>query len=457
VELSWSVEEVARTSDDVVVRRRFDQRNFVWLVALVILFGIVSLFEIATNAHLRTPPDVAIGFANIILVAAMVLLLRDAHRASRAAQPQRGLWAAGNWVRAHLSATVISYIGVQYVLLLAFNRDKDGWYAWAVLMPLMLTAFRMIPAELLLMHGILIAASAVMLFVGAPSRGDLLPFTIIVACTHAVSAGVELFTSSRLRRSFLGEFNERRVQAREQLRMRDELRYARELQLSMLPDCAPQLDWLDICSISVPATEVGGDYYDYFVDDQRVALVCGDVAGHGMSAGLVLSALRSGFTLLRDSLGDPAAVLRRLHDLVAQTSRRRMLVTVAVVLLDRTTRRATVASAGHPPVIVRRADGRVETIDLFAPPLGVKLPVRIPQRELAFAPGDTFVLHSDGIYETRGAGGEAYGLERLAEVVRAHGEESAESLRDAITADVAAFRGAAEPGDDVTVVVARVV
>jgi serine phosphatase RsbU (regulator of sigma subunit) len=204
------------------------------------------------------------------------------------------------------------------------------------------------------------------------------------------------------------------------------------------------------------ATEVGGDYYDYFVDGDRVALVCGDVAGHGMAAGLVLSALRSGFTLLQDSLHDPAAVLRRLHGLVAQTSRRRMLVTVSVVLIDGVTRRATLASAGHPPVLVRHADGRVESIDLFAPPLGVRLPVAIPQRTIDIAPGDVFVLHSDGIYETRSADGRDYGLERLEDVVRMHGDGSAEELRDAILTDVARFRGKPEAADDVTIVVCRI-
>jgi sigma-B regulation protein RsbU (phosphoserine phosphatase) len=259
--------------------------------------------------------------------------------------------------------------------------------------------------------------------------------------------------SRRMRKSVAGEWTVRRTSAREQIRMRDELRYARELQLSMLPECAPKVEWADICGLSVPATEVGGDYYDYFVEDGRIALVCGDVAGHGMASGLVLSALRSGFTLLRESLHDPAAVLQRLHDLVAQTTRRRMLVTVSVALVDRN--KVTIASAGHPPVILRRADGSVATIDLYAPPLGVRLPVTIPQRTIDLAPGDVLVLHSDGIYESRNADGEHYGLDRLADVVRVEGARTAEELRDAIVADVAKFRGGTEPTDDVTVVVCR--
>jgi sigma-B regulation protein RsbU (phosphoserine phosphatase) len=276
------------------------------------------------------------------------------------------------------------------------------------------------------------------------------------ATINAITLGIELYASHRMRREVVADWSDRRTHAREQIRMRDELQYARELQLSMLPECAPKLDWVDICSVSIPATEVGGDYYDYFVDRDRVALVCGDVAGHGMASGLVLSAIRSGFTLLRDSLTDPAAVLQRLHDLVAETSRRRMLVTVSVVLLDRPSHRATIASAGHPPVILRRANGSVETIDLFAPPLGVRLPVEIPQRRFDVASGDVFVLHSDGIYETRGSDDEVYGMDRLTRIVSEHTGETAESFRDAIVADVARFRGKAEQDDDVTVVVCRV-
>jgi sigma-B regulation protein RsbU (phosphoserine phosphatase) len=179
-----------------------------------------------------------------------------------------------------------------------------------------------------------------------------------------------------------------------------------------------------------------------------------------MASGLVLAALRSGFTLLRDSLHDPAAVLQRLHTLVAETSRRRMLVTVSVVLLDRTNNTATIASAGNPPIFIRRtgvdgAEPTIETINLYAPPLGVRLPVQIPQRRIDIGPGDVIVLHSDGIYETRNANDDVYGLDRIAHLILEQGGGSAESLREALLADVAAFRGAREQDDDVTLVVCR--
>jgi serine phosphatase RsbU (regulator of sigma subunit) len=454
MDLTWSLEELARTSDDTVVRRRFDQRNLLVLLLLLFFFGFVSFMELVAEARRNNEVDVLIGSANFILVVLMLMLVRDVYRLKKAGT--RGTWGPGRWIRHHVSATVLWYIPVQYALLLAFGRSGEGWIAWAMCFPLFLLGFRMVMAELVLLHGILVAGGLAMSFFAERQLRDAFQMYTGMIVIHMLALAIELFASHRMRKSTVAEWSERRTQAREQIRMRDELAYARELQLSMLPECAPEVPWADLCATSIPATEVGGDYYDYFVDGDRVALVCGDVAGHGMASGLVLSALRSGFTLLRDSLTDPAAVLRRLHDLVAETSRRRMLVTVAVVLLDHATRRATVASAGHPPIVIARADGTVETVDLYAPPLGVRLPVAIPQRTIDFRHGDVFVLHSDGIYETRNPAEETYGLERLARVIREHASESAEEIRDAVIADVEGFRGSSTPEDDVTVVVAKV-
>ena len=442
MDLTWTnIEELARTSDDSAVRQRFDRRNRVWLIVLLFFFGIASLVQLVAGAQRRTVVEVATGAVNALFVAGMMF----------------SIWAPSvrNWTRRRISAIVIGFIAVQYAFVLSYGRKPGEWSGWANALPWLTLGFRMSATEIVLVHSILAAGGVIMSFVSPPLRHAERP-VILMLVMNALALIISLYFSRRLRKEVVGDFTERRKQAREQIRMRDELHYARELQLSMLPECAPQLPWADICSVCVPATEVGGDYYDYFVEGDRVALVCGDVAGHGMAAGLVLSALRSGFTLLRDSLHDPAAVLRRLHDLVAQTSRRRMLVTVSVVLVDHAAGRATIASAGHPPVLLRRADGSVETMNLFAPPLGVRLPVDIPQRTIDVAPGDTFVLHSDGIYETRSAAGEDYGMERLEEVVRARGGGSAEELRDAILGDVAAFRGHDEAADDVTVVVCRV-
>jgi len=434
--VTWTaVEELARTSDDSEVRRRFDDRNRVWVVVFLVFFGVMSIIQVAHNR--RMVMQVAAGVVNLAVVAVMMFAIRAP--------------SVREWTRRRMAAVTITYIAVQYVLALLYSPDWTGWtiaFAWLML------GFRMTSTELVLVHGFLMSGGLMMSFIGSPLTHPRRAVALMIAF-NLVSLAINLNGSRLRRRKVVGELGERRLQAREQIRMRDELRFARELQLTMLPACSPQVAWADISSLSVPATEVGGDYYDYFVDGQSVALVCGDVAGHGMAAGLMLSSLRTGFMLLRDSLSDPAAVLRRLHDLVVETSRRHMLVTVSVAFIDHEAGTATIASAGHPPVLVRRAEGTVESIDLFAPPLGVRLPVEIPQRTIHFGSGDTFVLHSDGIYETMSIAGEDYGMERLEEVVRTRGGGTAEELRDAILRDVTAFRGSDEAADDVTVVVCR--
>lgn len=450
MDLTWSLDETARTSDEAVVRRRYDQRNLFVLLLLLLFFAFVSFMELVTG-HRNTTADVLIAATNFAVVIVMLMFARDVYRLRKAGT--RGNWAAARWIRNHLTATTLTYVVVQYAFVLAFNRGTQNWLPWAMMMPFLMLGFRMLMAELILLHAMLAFGG---LALAVTMGTEQVPVYIGIFVTNLLALGVELFFSYRLRREVVADFTERRSQAREQIRMRDELRYARELQLSMLPEYAPRIDWVELSATSIPATEVGGDYYDYFVAGDRVALVCGDVAGHGMASGLVLSAIRSGFTLLRDSLTDPAAVLKRLHDLVAETSRRRMLVTVAVVLLDHTTRRATIASAGHPPIVVAHADGTAEMIELYAPPLGVRLPVEIPQRSIDFAPGDLFVLHSDGIYETLSAEGETYGIDRLMQMVRENVGLDAEALRDAILADLDRFRGRAVPEDDVTLVVAKV-
>jgi sigma-B regulation protein RsbU (phosphoserine phosphatase) len=270
----------------------------------------------------------------------------------------------------------------------------------------------------------------------------------------AITFTIGALASRALKRTAIEEGSQRRTEAREQLRIRDELRFAREVQISMLPEGPPKLAWADIAGISLPATEVGGDYYDYYVVDGRLAVICGDVAGHGLASGITLSALRSGFTLLRDALLDPAHVLERLQEVVTQSSRRRMMVTISVLLLDPETNQATIASAGHPPLLHIRKS-KPEFIELFSTPLGARLGAKVPQHVLPFTAGDVFVLHSDGIYETVNARGETYGLERLGRVVAACGG-TAEEISNAVLRDVETFRGTEAQLDDVTLVVVRI-
>ena len=429
------------------MRARFDAHNLVWLPLLLLFFLVVSLFELGMSIGMGSTARVLNAGLTFTLAVFGLMIMRDIYRADRNA----GIRGPADFVQRHVGAFVAGYCIVQFLLAVLFTRQN--WIGWAILFPLMLIGFRLLVSELIIIHSFFLAIVFVHALTGPPRR-ELLPMLISSVVVNLLVMGVSVLIARRLRGEIITDWTQRRVHAREQIRMRDELQYARELQLSMLPDEAPRLPWLDVAGISVPASEVGGDYYDYFMVGDCIALVSGDVAGHGMASGIVLSSLRSGFILLQEQLDAPAVVLERLHALVARASRRRVLATAAVLLLDPKNRTATLASAGHPPLLFRR-NGAVETLDVPALPLGVRLALEVGHRELDLRDGDLFVLHTDGIYETRNADDEVYGLERLATLVATHDGDAA-ALRDAIIRDVEEFRGAAEQLDDVTLVVARI-
>jgi serine phosphatase RsbU (regulator of sigma subunit) len=448
-----SIEDVAATPHETAVKRRFATRDLSWLMILLFFAGFVTVVELFDDIEKHSTFDVFIAGPNLCLVVLLIFVVRDVIRVERH-RHKPGRWSMANYLRRHVGPLTISYLLVQYTLFVAFARHGQNYIGWGIAFPFFILAFRLLTSEIVLIHVYLVAAPIVM----ALSTKGTKSFTAVavtIGSVNAFCAAIEIFASSRMRREVSNNWRERQVQAREQLRMRDELQYARQLQISMLPECAPKLDWVDVAGASVPATEVGGDYFDYFLVGESLAIVEGDVAGHGLASGIVLASLRSGFTLLRDALTDPAAVLRRLHDLVAETSRQRTLVTCAVLRLDPLTRRARIASAGHPPLIVRN-DHDTTALELFAPPLGVRLPMSIAEHDVAFAPGDVFVLHTDGVYESASPTGESYGIERIVEVVRTRAGDDASTIRDAILRDVEQFRGGEPAGDDVTVVVARI-
>jgi serine phosphatase RsbU (regulator of sigma subunit) len=449
-----SIEDLAATPHETAVKRRFASRNLGWLMILLFFAGFVTLIELFDNIEKHSTVDVLIAGPNLCLVLLLIFVVRDTIRVERHGG-KAGRWSMARYLRRHVGPLTIAYLLVQYTLFVAFSRRGESYIGWGIGFPFFLLGFRLLTSEIALVHLYFAALPVVLALLDKDAHRSLTGIAVAVGCVNAFCAAIEIFASVRLRREISSEWRARQVQAREQLRMRDELQYARQLQISMLPECAPRLDWVDVAGASVPATEVGGDYFDYFLVGESLAIVEGDVAGHGLASGIVLASLRSGFTLLRDALTDPAAVLQRLHDLVAETSRRRTLVTCAVLLLDPVTRRARIASAGHPPLIVRN-EHDTTAVDLFAPPLGVRLPMSIAQHDVPFAPGDVFVLHTDGVYESTSPSGESYGIERIVNVVRERAAGDAAAIRDAILHDVEQFRGGEPAGDDVTVVVARI-
>jgi len=360
----------------------------------------------------------------------------------------------------NLRQTAAAVLIGHLVLIQLFHGAASGGVGfWFFAFPLIAVRFRLASGETVALFASLYAVVAVRL-VGeslvtrqSPPFLSLGLFALLYIACFAASWGL----SRRLERRFLARWRSESARHRDRLRMKQELEYAREIQLSMLPRHAPSIDWLDVAALSLPATEVGGDYYDYFeLGPDRLAMVVGDVTGHGVASGLVLSGVRSSLNLLRDEMGRPSAVLDRVNLMLKRTSAPRMHMTLAVVVLDRGDRSVVVATAGHPPLLLRRRDGDVEEVGTGSFPLGAMATASYREDRVGLAPGDVLLLYSDGLVETINQRGDQYGWDRLKGILRGlDGLPGAKEIRDLILRDVWDFKSDAAQVDDVTMLVVR--
>jgi serine phosphatase RsbU (regulator of sigma subunit) len=256
--------------------------------------------------------------------------------------------------------------------------------------------------------------------------------------------------------SLAHELGHSRLVKAENERKTRELAQARQLQVSMLPRDLPVVPGLDVAAASHTAAEVGGDYYDVRPSIGGGLLVAfGDATGHGLAAGIVVTAVKALFT----SLPTDGA----LPDLLAGCDRvlrgmRLPGLQMCLALARITPREAAIASAGMPPLMVHRA--RSDTIEELGAgdlPLGSRIPLRCEERRTDLDPGDTLLFASDGFPELLGPDGRELGYPGAADAFRdAARGASARDVVQRLGATAAVFRGARPQDDDVTFVVVRV-
>ncbi len=253
----------------------------------------------------------------------------------------------------------------------------------------------------------------------------------------------------------------RRIAERE--RQRVELETARNIQASILPELPESLCGVELAHQYLPASEVGGDFYDVIeLAGGRLAVAIGDVAGHGVSSGLVMSMARAALAVLVNHDPGVVAVFRTVYEIVYRSANRRLLTTLCYSVLDPARRELLFASAGHIfPYQVGR-DGRVLALESTAYPLGVRQELVIRPRRFVLAAGDNLFLTSDGLIEAVDAGGTTmFGFERLENSLSRYAHRGARGLLRGVLDDLDVF--SAEPGrepalrrDDLTVLVLAV-
>jgi sigma-B regulation protein RsbU (phosphoserine phosphatase) len=240
-----------------------------------------------------------------------------------------------------------------------------------------------------------------------------------------------------------------------QAQLKAELEVARALQLAILPSAFPVRAGCDGAARMIPATTMGGDFYDFIeLPAGPVGLVTADVSGHGVPAAFFMAVARTYLRDLAMQHETPGGCLSDANEVLCAQNPLALFVTVFYCILDPATGLLRYANGGHNPPYVRRSDGTVEALNGAAgPALGVLPGVGFPDHRLQLRSGDRLVLYTDGVTEAFNPANEAYGAERLIAEVRAAGDGAAAVLIERICRSVTTFSGGAPQADDITLTV----
>lgn len=243
-----------------------------------------------------------------------------------------------------------------------------------------------------------------------------------------------------------------------------EMEIARQIQLSLLPPAPLRADGILVAGLCLPATHVGGDYFDYFSTKDTVDLVIADVSGHSVGAAMIMaetrSTLKMGIHWLEeeaDSTGKTAKTLATLNDILFEDlNRADLFITMFYAQYHPATCELTYANAGHNcPLLLHR--GEKLELDAEGLILGVKKGVAFEQKTLFLDRGDALLLYTDGVTEAQNKQGEFFGTSRLWELFLAHAHASPQEIIDAILRELEAFCQSKSFHDDISLVILKVI
>lgn len=242
-------------------------------------------------------------------------------------------------------------------------------------------------------------------------------------------------------------------------RMLDELTIAAQLQRDILPSKSPKVNGLQIVAKTKPASEVGGDSFNFFRIKDKLYIYIGDVTGHGVGAGLIMTMVNSLMSVFADIYSSPYDILVMVNRYVKRHVKRAMFMTMVLLSWNEKEKKMSYVGAGHEHILVYRSKtGECEAVMSGGVALGMvpdnsKL---IKEIDISLNDGDYLVLFSDGITEAKNKEGEMFGLERLRRSVEEYASRySADGVNYHIAQDLTAFMGGSPQEDDITLIVIK--
>jgi len=244
-------------------------------------------------------------------------------------------------------------------------------------------------------------------------------------------------------------------------RIENEVAFAREIQLSYLPTEPPDLPYknFELYAELLPAHEISGDFYDYFeIGENRLAIAVADVCGKGIPAALFMSMVRALLRSLTKHETNTGIILRDLNNAVAQQNPKCQFVTMSFCVFDPRSRTLEVSSAGHPPPLIRRQDGRVETLGVKQGPLLGFMPQAesYPTVQCQLQSSEVLLVYTDGVTEAPASESSMFGPDRLSATMADPAFPSQlNQWSKSLLKVVQQFTGTRPQEDDITLVLLR--
>ena len=254
--------------------------------------------------------------------------------------------------------------------------------------------------------------------------------------------------------------NQRRLQdiSEKKSRIESELSIARNIQMAMLPTAFPtnpESKEIDMAGTIVPAKEVGGDLYDFFVRNEKLYFCIGDVSGKGVPASLVMAVTRSFFRSVSAHETSPQRIVTQMNDSMSELNENNMFVTFFLGVLDLGTGHLRYCNAGHNAPVVMGA-GLARSLDVIPNlPLGVMGGMRYQEQETNLSTGEGLFLYTDGLTEAENADHVFFGDRKMLEAVLRSGGEKAGVQLESMASAVKDHIDGCDPSDDLTMLVVR--
>jgi serine phosphatase RsbU (regulator of sigma subunit) len=239
-------------------------------------------------------------------------------------------------------------------------------------------------------------------------------------------------------------------------RAAQELEIAKQVQGRLFPQRLPVVPALDYAGVCIQARSVGGDYYDFLeLNDDRFALVIGDIAGKGIAASLLMANLQANLrSQCVSAVKNPRRFLGSVNRLLFENTTANAYATLFFSDYDHRTGRLRYANCGHLPALILRSSGVIDKLDPTCTVVGLFEDWQCSMAESRLGEEDILALYTDGVTESPNAADEEFGEQRLIEAILRHRESPAQQMAAGIVDEVVAF-SAREQFDDITLIIAK--